>query len=83
MRIARGVAEARNTVLRRSALQASDLPELVREEIRRVFGVELGVEAVVERILRDVREEGDAAVLRYNQDVDGVHGDLSSLSLEV
>ena len=83
MRIARGVAEARDTVLRRVPLEARELPAAVREEIRRVFGAELDAEAVVDRILRDVREEGDAAVLRYNEDVDGVHGDLSSISLEV
>ncbi|MBI2912895.1 MAG: histidinol dehydrogenase [Chloroflexi bacterium] len=83
MRLARGAAEARDTVLRRVALEARELPASVREEIRRVFGAELDVEAVVERILRDVKEEGDAAVLRYNEDVDGVHGTLSSISLEV
>ena len=82
MRIAYGVAQARDTVLRRVCLEAPELPAAVREEIRRVFGTELDAESVVDRILRDVREEGDAAVLRYNADVDGVHGDRS-LSLEV
>ena len=82
MRIARGVAQARDTVLRRVSLEAPELPAAVRGEIRRVFGVELDAEGVVDRILWDVREEGDAAVLRYNEDVDGIHGDLS-LSLEV
>ncbi len=83
MRLVHGVAEARETVLRRVPLAAGPLPPAVREEIRRVFGAELDAEAVVERILRDVREEGDAAVLRYNEDVDGVHGTLASISLEV
>ncbi len=82
MRLVRGVAEARETVLRRLPLEAQQLPASVQEEIRRVFGEELNAEAVVERILRDVQEEGDAAVLRYNEDVDGVHGG-PSLSLEV
>ena len=83
MRIIHGAGEARDTVLRRLPLEAQQLPASIREEIRRVFGAELDAEAVVERILRDVREEGDAAVLRYNEDVDGVHGDLSTISLEV
>jgi histidinol dehydrogenase len=54
----------------------------VREDIRRVFGADLNVDEVVDRVLRDVMEEGDAAVLRYNGDIDGIHGDLSSF-LEV
>ncbi|MFQ5878601.1 MAG: histidinol dehydrogenase [Dehalococcoidia bacterium] len=47
-----------------------ELPPRLRQEVRRVFGQELTAEAVVTRITQDVREEGDAAVLRYNQDVD-------------
>ncbi len=83
MRIVQGAAEVRRAVLRRASLEAPELPAAVREEIRRVFGAELDAGAVVDRILRDVREEGDAAVLRYNEDIDGVHGGLSSTSLEV
>ena len=49
-----------------------DLPPAVRETVRRVFGAELDAHAVVDRILRDVRQEGDAAVRRYNQQIDGV-----------
>ncbi len=49
-----------------------DLPPAVRETVRRAFGAELDAAAVVDRILRDVREEGDAAVRRYNQQIDGV-----------
>ncbi|MFQ6019957.1 MAG: histidinol dehydrogenase, partial [Dehalococcoidia bacterium] len=83
MRIARGADEARNTVLRRADLEAGELPASVRQEIRRVFGDELSVAAVVDRVLNDVWAEGDAAVLRYNQDIDGVHGSLADVALEV
>jgi len=48
------------------------LPPSVHETNRRVFGAELGAEDVVDRILRDVRTDGDAAVRRYNEDLDGV-----------
>ncbi len=75
MRIARGVDEARRTVLRRTPLESAELPAAAREVIRRTFGAELGVTDVVDRILRDVREQGDAAVRRYNQEIDGVVGD--------
>jgi histidinol dehydrogenase len=53
-------------------LEEPELPEAVRETNRRVFGAELGAEEVVDRILRDVRTEGDAAVRRYNEALDGV-----------
>ncbi len=82
MRLAHGVEEARSSVLRRAPLEAAELPAAVREAIRRAFGAELGVGEVVDRILRDVRERGDAAVARYNQEIDGVHGGRAR-SLEV
>ena len=43
----------------------------MREGIRRVFGADLTADEVVDRILRDVRNEGDAAVLRYTREFDG------------
>ena len=82
MRIARGAEEARATVLKRTPVEAAELPAAVREVIRRTFGGDLSVGEVVARILRDVREQGDAAVIRLNGEIDGVHGDLSR-SLEV
>ena len=82
MRIASGVDEARSTVLRRTPPEAAELPAAVRETIRRTFGAELGLTEVVDRILRDVREQGDAAVARYNQEIDGVADDHAR-SLEV
>jgi histidinol dehydrogenase len=44
----------------------------VRETVRRVFGAELDASAVVDRILRDVRDGGDVEVRRYNEQIDGV-----------
>ena len=82
MRIARGAAEARATVLKRTPVEAAELPEAVREGVRRVFGADLSVGEVVARVLREVREQGDAAVVRFNQEIDGVLGDRAG-SLEV
>jgi histidinol dehydrogenase len=82
VRIVVGAAEARETVLKRLPLEARSLPDSVRADIRRVFGAELEAGAVVERILNDVRKEGDAAVRRYNEEVDGVQTGVSR-SLEV
>ncbi len=82
MRLAHGVEEARSSVLRRAPLEAAELPPAVREAIRRTFRAELGVGEVVDRILRDVQERGDAAVAQYNQEIDGVRGE-GARSLEV
>jgi len=72
VRIVTGAETARQTLLRRAPLDEPALPPAVRETIRRVFGAELDAAAVVERILRDVRQDGDEAVLRYNEAIDGV-----------
>ncbi|KKK83292.1 hypothetical protein LCGC14_2794840, partial [marine sediment metagenome] len=82
MRIAHGVDEARSTVLHRAPLELAELPPAVRQVIHRAFGAELGVGEVVDRILSEVREHGDAAVARYNQEIDGVRGERAR-SLEV
>jgi histidinol dehydrogenase len=73
LRLVRGVEEGRRLLARqRGALADAELPAAVREQIRRVFGAELGAQAVVERILAEVRDGGDAAVRRYNEAIDGV-----------
>lgn len=72
MRIVEGAAEGRNTLLKRQPHKVPDLPAPVQETVRRVFGAELGAEEVVDRILRDVRTDGDAAIRRYNEALDGV-----------
>ena len=83
MRIVRGAPEARATLLRRSPLDDRQLPPAAQDLIRRVFGAELGASEVVDRILRDVRENGDVAVRRYNEEIDGVTPDAAKLPLEV
>ncbi len=72
MRIVRGAAAARESLLQRAVIQDPDLPPAVRETIRRVFGAELDAASVVDRILRDVHASGDEAVHRYNREIDGV-----------
>ncbi len=70
MRIVQGIAQGRELLLRPLSLEAPELPSSVRDDIRRVFGAELHAAGVVERILRDVRRDGDAAVSRYNREID-------------
>ncbi len=84
MRLVLGCEEGRRLQARqRLPLEEAELPAAVRQEIRRVFGEDLDAQAVVDRVLADVRETGDAAVMRYNEDIDGVHGSLEAVSLEV
>jgi len=83
VRIVRGAREARTTLLSRTPHEDQRLPDTVREVTRRAFGSEIDAAEVVERILRDVRENGDAAVRRYNRAIDGMGDDVSALPLEV
>ncbi len=65
--------EAQATVLRRRAGPWwEDVPEAVREHIRRTFGEPLTPEEAVGRILRDVPARGDAAVREWTHRLDGV-----------
>lgn len=69
------VDQARREILGARAAGAVELPETVRARIRAVFGQDLSAPQVVERIVADVRAEGDAAVRRYSQALDGVDVD--------
>ncbi len=83
MRLVHGNEEGRRLLARlRRPLGEAELPPAVRREIRRVFGADLDAQAVVDRILADVREGGDAAIRRYNEEIDGVQAG-ADLSLKV
>jgi histidinol dehydrogenase len=71
MQIVRGREEASRTILRRRPLEDADLPEHLRERDRALFGPGLSLEQVVRRIVHAVRDDGDAAVERFNQALDG------------
>lgn len=63
--------EARRRLNRRAGYTETALSERAKEGIRRVFGVELTAEQVVDRILDEVRTEGDASLRRYTEAFDG------------
>jgi histidinol dehydrogenase len=71
VRITSDVADARVALTRRRGFEETKLSPRMREGVRRVFGGELSPEAVVDRVLNDVRIEGDAAVRRYTAAFDG------------
>jgi histidinol dehydrogenase len=65
------VAEARRVLLGRRALGDAPLPAAVSAKIRETFGEPLTPTQVVERIIADVRAEGDQAIRRYARLIDG------------
>jgi len=71
LRIVEGAEAGRAQVLRRQSPGERQLPEAMRTTIRETFGADLTPEAVVARIIEDVRREGDEAVRRYSQRFDG------------
>ncbi|MFM9108955.1 MAG: histidinol dehydrogenase [Chloroflexota bacterium] len=64
-------AEARKRLTRRRGFEEPDLSPRAMAGIRRVFGEDLSADEVVDRILRDVRDEGDPAIMRYSAAFDG------------
>jgi len=59
------------------AVDADALPASVRAGIRETFGEDLSAEAVVQRILDDVRSHGDAALRHFTRAFD--HAELNEL----
>ena len=70
-RLVTDVAEARKHLTRKRGFEEPMLSPRAIEGIRRVFGADLRADEVVDRILHDVRDEGDAAVMRYAAAFDG------------
>jgi len=64
--------QARETVLQRSNLAGQEVPQVLREGIRRVFGESLTPEQAVARIVSDVQGRGDEAVREWTARSDGV-----------
>ena len=66
-----GLAAAEGVLTRLDPLAMDSLPESVAERTRQVFGPEVTPEQSVVQMLREVRREGDAALRRYAQLLDG------------
>ena len=82
MRLAHGLAEAR-VLLRRSIRGEPQLSPELRRKTRHLFGDDLTLEQVVERIIADIATKGDVAVRHYNSKIDGVAKESASSSLVV
>ena len=63
---------ALNTILRRKPLELGDVPPLVQARIQAGFGEALSPLQAVQRVLADVRREGDPALRAWTARLDGV-----------
>ncbi len=63
--------EARRTILKRQPWEDQELPARVLDGIERIFGERISAQEAVSRILRDIRKEGDAAVVEWSRRIDG------------
>ena len=80
VRIFQNEAEARSFILRNRRLESMDLPPAVQAGVRAVFGEDLTAAEVVDRILADVRHDGDDAVHHYTTSIDGAHVETLEVS---
>lgn len=82
IRIVADVAEAQRTILARRPPEEEMLSPRMREGIARVFGADLSVGEVVDRILADVRRDGDVALRHYTAAIDGARLDALLVTQE-
>jgi histidinol dehydrogenase len=65
------IALARGTILRRVPLDEVEVPSALLDSIERLFGARLTPDEAVDRIIRDVRGRGDAALRDWSGRLDG------------
>ncbi|MBK8051342.1 MAG: histidinol dehydrogenase [Anaerolineales bacterium] len=66
------VKTAQSTILRRMAWDELPIPDSLLDRTEQIFGERIQPEMAVRRILADVRERGDAALIEWSQRIDGV-----------
>lgn len=71
-RIISDVDVARRTILRRHSLRDTSVPDAVLERSEGLFGERLQPDEAVKRIIRSVRERGDAALIEWSRKLDDV-----------
>jgi histidinol dehydrogenase len=79
MKRVKGFIKAKRLLSRESFWESFTTPPRLTAQIRQAFGEELSVQEVVGRIIGEVRDKGDEALINYTEKLDGVRLD----SLEV
>ena len=71
LKVIRGLAQAKGELSRVDPLDLGSLPEQVMDKTQEVFGERLSPHESVQRILDDVRQQGDSALRHYTRLLDG------------
>ncbi len=66
------VAEAKQNILQRTPVGDVSITPSLAKSLERVFGEVLAPEEAVRRILTDIRQQGDAAIIEWTQKIEGV-----------
>lgn len=66
------------TLLQKPSFDEVELSPAIRKANQKLFGEDLSAASLVARIVRDVREHGDAALLKYARLFDGASEDFSA-----
>jgi len=75
LRIYDSLDEARATILKRHSLNEVSVPGWLADSLAQLFGAPVTPDEAVRRIIRSVRENGDAALLDWNARIDGAQLD--------
>lgn len=71
LKVIRGLEEAKKNLSRIDPLDMDSLPPEVMDKSQELFGERLSPQESVQRILNDVRQQGDSAVKHYSHLLDG------------
>ncbi len=63
--------EAKETILKRKPIDDYEIPETMQQNMLKFFGENLTPDQAVARIIKEVRNEGDRAVKKWTQILDG------------
>ncbi len=82
IRVFHDTDQARSFILRHRRLEETELPPRVQAGVQQVFGANLTAGEVVDRIIADVRSNGDTALFHYTRAIDGAALDRLEVSQE-
>jgi histidinol dehydrogenase len=75
-------AEAKQTILKRKPIDDYEIPESMQQNMLKLFGENLTPDQAVARIIKEVRSEGDQALRKWTQVLDGTALDRFRLTNE-
>ena len=82
VRVLTDLDQIRAALIRSRGFEEPELSETAKSGVRRIFGADLSAGEVVDRILKRVRDEGDAAVTELTAAIDGQVPDRVEVSAD-